>query len=352
MRIGEPRDTHDGPSDLSQQERDLGLFLDSLGVKLPAFDPSLPDEYAVVRLDPFAGSLLDANDNKAVLLAFRLRGRAFPLTIVFFRGTVDVLLCHSTLLLDSYQHKTLMVPQLRMAVREFFVGDADRQVGRLEPSWTNAPFKGQLDCRILWNAKPEMKIVTDLFLEKLGEVRELPLFPSVYYYNNPYDQNLLEAALPDLDGCKNVLVLGTGAGLEAVCVALKYRVPVDATDTNPVAIANTIAACRRTGTDHLVQTWVSDGLKHVNKQYDAVLFEAPLATNDTNIKDPNRYDFGGKLLREVLSALPSHLKPGGRMYLMSRPDLSPYFPANGMQWKVLRQFEAKSKVAIHRIWLG
>ena len=24
MRIGEPRDTHDGPSDLSQQERDLG----------------------------------------------------------------------------------------------------------------------------------------------------------------------------------------------------------------------------------------------------------------------------------------------------------------------------------------
>jgi hypothetical protein len=352
MRIGEPRDTHDGPSDLSQQERDLGLFLDSLGVKLPAFDPSLSDDYAVVRLDPFAGSLLEANDNKAALLAFRLRGRAFPLSIVFLRGDGEILFCHSTLLLNSYGQETWMVPRLRQAVREFFSRDADWQLCTLEPSWTNAILKGQLDCRILWNAKPEMKIVTDLFLEKLGEVRELPLFPSVYYYNNPYDQNLLEAALPDIDGCKNVLVLGTGAGLEAVCVALKYGVPVDATDTNPVAIANTIAASRRTGTGHLVQSWVSNGLKHVNKQYDAVLFEAPLATNDINIKDPNRYDFGGKLLGEVLSALPSHLTAGGRMYLMSRPDLSPYFPDNGLQWKVLRQFEAKSKVAIHRIWLG
>ena len=182
--------------------------------------------------------------------------------------------------------------------------------------------------------------------------REIPLFPSVYYYNNPYDQNLLEAALPELDGCNDILVLGSGAGLEAVCVALKYGIRVDATDINPVAIANTVAASRRTGTEGLVHAWVSDGLKQMTKKYDAVLFEAPLATEDAQVRDPNRYDIGGKLLREVLSALPEHLNTGGRMYLMSCPDLSPFFPENGMQWKVLRRFEAKSSVAIHRIWLG
>jgi len=60
-----------------------------------------------------------------------------------------------------------------------------------------------------------------------------------------------------------------------------------------------------------VRAWVSDGFKQVNDKYDAILFEAPLATNDLNVKDPNRYDLGGKLLKEVLDALPSHLNKAG-----------------------------------------
>jgi hypothetical protein len=67
------------------------------------------------------------------------------------------------------------------------------------------------------------------------------------------------------------------------------------------------------------------------------------------LHDPNRYDNGGKLLREVLRALPAHLKTGGRMYLMSRPDLAPYLPANGLRWKVLRYFAAEKSLAIHEI---
>jgi hypothetical protein len=347
MRVKPASDMHDG---LSVQEKDLGLFLDSLGAKVPRDDPALPDEYIVIRLDPYAASFFEAFDNKAALLAYRIRGRVFPLSMVFLKGSGEFLFCHSTLLLDSYARENWMVPLLRNAVQEFFSRDAENLLGSLDPSWTNAPLKGQLDCRIAWNVKPEMKIVTDLFLEKLGEVCEIPLFPSVYYYNNPYDQNLLEAALPDLDGCNNVLVLGTGAGLEAVCVALKYGIPIDATDINPVAVANTVVACKRTGTEHLVHVWAADGLKQVIKKYDAILFEAPLATEDAQIKDANRYDVGGKLLKEILCDLPSRLNEGGRMYLMSRPDLSPYFPANGLQWRALRCFEAKSSVAIHKIW--
>ena len=79
------------------------------------------------------------------------------------------------------------------------------------------------------------------------------------------------------------------------------------------------------------------------------MFEAPLATDNPEEIDPNRYDRGGKLLREVLAGIPGHLNPGGRIFLMSRPDLAPYLPRRDLQWKVLRRFEAKSSVAIHEI---
>jgi hypothetical protein len=301
---------HDAPSSLSAQEKDLQLFLDSLGIKLPAFDPGLPNGYVVLPLDPPGAAWFEAIDNKAVLFAFRIQGRVYPISIIFIKAGEGALFCHSTLLLDAYGQETWMVPVLRKAVLEFFSMDADRQFAALEPSWKTVALKGQLDCRINWNLKPEIALVTDLFMEKFGEIREIPLFPTVYNYNNPYDQNLLEAAIPDLGGSTDILVMGSGAGLEAVCAALRYGVHVDATDINPVAVANTVAACRRTGTDHLVNARVSDGFKQVDKKYDAILFEAPLATNEAQLIDPNRYDIGGKLLRRVLTGLPAHLNAG------------------------------------------
>ena len=344
-------DMFDIPLHLSVPERDLQLFLDSLGVTLPSVDMAIIDDYIVIQLDVLAAALFEANNNKAVLLAYRIQGRVFPILIVFLRGSEEIQFCHSTLLLDSYEQGNGTASLLRKVTDTFFSNDINKMLEILEPSWTNTPLYGQLDCGIFWDTKPEMNIVTDLFLETLGNVCTIPLFPSVFYYNNLYDQNLLEAALFKLDDCKDVLVLGTGAGLEAVCIALKYGICVDATDINPVAIANTIAACRRTGTDHLVHAWVSDGWMEVRKTYDAILFEAPLATNSVKAEDPNRYDFDGKLLRKVLRGLPSHLKTGGRMYLMSRPDLSPYLPVSGLQWKVLRYFEAENSLAIHKIWV-
>jgi hypothetical protein len=336
---------------LSPQEKDLQLFLDSIGVRLPADDFSKPDDYHVIRLHPEPASLFDAHENKAVLLSYRISGRVFPISVIFLKKGEGMQFCHSSLLLESYAHQEDIVPVLRQAVADFFSLDFNTILGNLEPSWIDTDLTGQLDCRIYWTAKPDMKVVSGLFLEKLGEVPDIPLFPTVYYYNNPYDENLLEAALPDMDGCGESLMLGCGAGLEAICVALKYGVLVDAVDINPIAVANTMAACRRTGTDQLVHAWVSNGWQKVEKSYDAILFEAPLATNEPQVTDPNRYDFGGKLLKEILSGLPAHLNSGGRMYLMSCPDLTPYIPANGLKWKALRYFEAKSQVAIHKVWL-
>lgn len=343
-----PINMRDSPSQLSLQERDLQLFLDSLGIMLPTTDTAIFDEYIVIQLNAFAASLLEANDDRASLLTYRINGFVFPILIVFLRGNDEIQFCHSTLLLDSYAQGELTAPLLRKVTDAFFSQSLKGMLEMLNPSWTDICLFGHLDCPIYWDTKPEMKIVTDLFIEKLGQTCKIPLFPSVFYFNNLYDQNLLEAVLCELKECSDILVLGSGAGLEAVCVALKYGVHVDATDINPVAIANTVAACRRTGTDHLVHAWVSDGWSAVKGIYDAILFEAPLATNEMQLHDPNRYDTGGRLLREVLLALPSHLKAGGRMYLMSRPDLTPYLPS-GLCWKVLRFFSAENNLAIHEI---
>jgi Methyltransferase small domain len=343
-----PINMRDTPSQLSLQERDLQLFLDALGITLPITDTAIFDEYIVIQLKAFAASLLEANDDMASLLAYRINGFVFPILIVFLRGNDEIQFCHSTLLLDSYAQGDLTAPLLRKVTDAFFSQSLKGILEMLNPSWTNISLFGHLDCPIYWDTKPEMKIVTDLFVETLGQTCKIPLFPSVFYFNNLYDQNLLEAVLCELEECSDILVLGSGAGLEAVCVALKYGVHVDATDINPVAIANTVAACRRTGTDHLVHAWVSDGWSAVKGIYDAILFEAPLATNEMQLHDPNRYDTGGRLLREVLLDLPSHLKAGGRMYLMSRPDLTPYLPS-GLCWKVLRFFSAENNLAIHEI---
>jgi hypothetical protein len=95
---------------------------------------------------------------------------------------------------------------------------------------------------------------------------------------------------------------------------------------------------------------VSDGLENVRGKYDAILFTAPLAIEEACADDRNRYDFCGILLREVLAALPDHLSANGHMYLMSRPDLSPYACMDKLRSKARKYFTAKSSVAIHEIW--
>ncbi|HYA14743.1 MAG TPA: methyltransferase [Syntrophales bacterium] len=335
----------------SIQEQDLHLFLDALGVQLPS-NPEQSEGYVVIALDSRVASLFESRDGKATLLGYRSDGRIYPLSIFFLRDDNEkVIFCHSVLILDSYAGNREIVTLLRQATQKFFSQNSEELLGTLEPSWRDADLKGHSDHRILWNMKPTLTVATDLFSVKFGTIPDIPLFPTVYNYNNPYLENLLEVSLPEIQAGDRALVLGTGAGLDAICIALKYEITVDATDINPIAVANTIAAARRVGVEHLVHSWVSDGFDKVPGKYDVILFEAPLAMEESDVKDINRYDLEGKLLKKILSALPLHLSTGGRMYLMSNPDLSLYFPATGLRARVRKYFEAKSSVAIHEIWL-
>jgi hypothetical protein len=338
-------------ADLSFQEKDLLLFLNALEIKLPAFDPHLPNEYIVNRLDQRAASVFESKDGRAVMLSYRYEGYTYPISILFITGEKDISFGHSTLLLDFYTNNKEAACRLRNATWEFFSQNEKHILEILEPAWINLAMKELSDHRIWWDMKPTLKIATDLIKSSFGQVPEIPLFPSVYSYNNPYVENLLEIALPELIDCKKVLVLGTGAGLEAACIALKYKINVDATDINPVAIANTKATSRRLGVDKLVQAWVSDGFNNINSMYDAIVFEAPLAIEETVPKDSNRYDPGGNLLKNVLANLPAHLNQGGRMYLMNNPDLSPYIQAKELRSQARRFFVPKRNVAIHEVWI-
>jgi hypothetical protein len=341
MRLNSPQ--------LSAQEMDSRLFLEALGVGFPIVTQNQDGEFALIPITSPAISFLKARNRIAGLLCYYSNGAWCPLSLLFLRGASEFVFCHSTLILDDYTGDPDRVTLLRRKTTEFFAGHPEAFLLKLWPDWNTLNLKGQEDCRILWLSKPTLPAVTKVYLEKLGSVPELPLFPSTYSYNNPYIENLLEVGLPELGQCKRVLVMGTGAGIDATCIALQYNIPVDATDINPIAVANTVACARRSRVDNFVRAWVSDGFSRITDSYDAIFFEAPLAVEETKENDPNRYDFGGCILKRVLADLSQHLNPDSALYLMSQPDISPYMPAKGLISKVRRNFEAKSKVAIHEI---
>ena len=332
----------------SAQELDVTLFLDSLGVKLSAA-LEREDGIELITLKSPAVSFLEAKDNRAALLCFRSSGAIYPMSLLFLRGDTEFTFCHSTLLLDSYSGNSNIAALLRQKTSEFFSGQPGKYLSGPWPRWATLVLKGQQDCRIVWNMKPTLPVAVEVFSKTVGPVPDLPLFPSVYSYNNPYVENLLEVGLPNLAGCKRALVLGTGAGLDAVCIALANNIPVDATDINPIAVANTIACARRVGKEGMVSAWVSDGFDRITQSYDTIFFEAPLAVEHQHERDPNRFDLGGRILKQVLAGLASHLNPQGALYLMSQPDISAYLPATGLKSEVRRIFVPKSAAAIHEI---
>ena len=335
----------------SLQEKDLALFLESLGSKLPTIVEEKPDGYVVLPLSPVAASTFESRDNKVVLLGYRINGRTYPLSIHFLSGDEKILFGHSTLLLDSYGSDGSVSLALKEAMTRFFSHDGKMVLRTLEPSWENASLTGQDDRRIAWHVKPTLRIAVEVLTAALGMVPEIPIFPSVYFYDNPYVENLLEVGLPELSASGRVLVIGTGSGIEAVCIASKYKVFLDATDINPVAVVNTQIAARRCRVEKFVRSYVSDGFSGISGKFNTIFFEAPLATDKRDHLDINRCDCEGNLLRRVFADLPAHLLPGGRMFLMSRPDLSPYLSSSGIHTKIRRCFEAKSSVAIHEIRL-
>lgn len=186
---------------------------------------------------------------------------------------------------------------------------------------------------------------------------QLLLLPWVYPFVSEYTHQLLTQALDKIADRDDVLVIGTGSGIEAVTIASLKQAHVDATDISPVAVANTEINAHLTQTDARVRAWVSDGLDKVTRRYDVIVFNAPLAVewlsedrlvhefnNDVRLFDPQ-----GALLRKVFSVLPNHLNTGGRLYLMSHMDVDEYLPY-GLHMKRLTTFTvSKTKLAIYEI---
>jgi SAM-dependent methyltransferase len=153
---------------------------------------------------------------------------------------------------------------------------------------------------------------------------KLPIFPTVYPFENPYVMALLKNALPRMAKTGRVLVLGSGTGFDAAVIAARLNVPVDALDINALAVANTRALAVATKTDHLVQSWVSDLFSEVKGKYQTIVFNGPLpveAARGPEV-DANREDLGGVLLRRLFAELPEHLETNGNLFLMSHRKLN------------------------------
>lgn len=102
------------------------------------------------------------------------------------------------------------------------------------------------------------------------------------------------------------------------------------------------------GVAHLVNVWQSDGLANVLGHYDFIIFNAPVPHDHDNGIIATE-DYKGKALTRILSQLPSRLRAGGQLLLMSYADISPYMPSNLRSTIALQFNSSENAYAIHRI---
>ncbi|MDB5038392.1 MAG: methyltransferase [Bacteriovoracaceae bacterium] len=324
------------------QESELRLFLEAIEVEFPIKGRAIGNDLFVTDLKEIAGRTFNARGNKSVLLSYQIDGVNHPVSIFFIEAETQKFGL-STLVLESYSDHRIL-PLLSAATNEFFSRDAEALMTVLSPEWKEVKLEGLVDKRILWEQELKEDFCPSTIKELKTEMPKFPVFPSVYHVNNPYLKNLIEESLPEIKPGSRVLIMGSGVGLETVMIAKKIGIQIDATDINPVAVANTNAIAARAQMSSYIHAWQSDLFSAVYEKYDFILFNAPLAGNKKEI-DPNRFDFQGKLLRRLFDELPAHLNPGGRLFLMSLPKLDEYLPTN-MQLKVRRTFNAVIECAI------
>ncbi|MEW6366959.1 MAG: methyltransferase [Acidobacteriota bacterium] len=149
----------------------------------------------------------------------------------------------------------------------------------------------------------------------------IPLFLDVFTPNTDFVRVLLACALPKIQAGQRVLVLGCGAGPEAVLVALNRDVAVDAVDIGDLEVANARASVAYHDLARRIRVWRSDAFQNVPDAYDTILFNAPV-TYETALSwsDHRGVDHEGRIMLSVLSSLDARLRPGGALYVMAFPD--------------------------------
>jgi SAM-dependent methyltransferase len=179
-----------------------------------------------------------------------------------------------------------------------------------------------------------------------NETLRIPVFPTVFPPITPYTRNMLEVALETALPGERVLVMGCGSGVEAIALAKHRKVRVDCVDLNPLAVATAQAAARVYGFEKVISVWQSDLFSLVREKYHRIYFDSPLAVpHAMDLGDRNLSDSDGILLSRFLREVADHLRPAGRAYLMSWPNISGVTPPP-LQTRKRRVFTDHSGVAL------
>ena len=325
----------------------LDIFLEGLSLHQQSNMRSIGKGFFVQRLHPDFANLFEANKDQAALLRFEYFGKVYPLAIFFLTGQEKIQFGHCRLVLKNYSDGIEVASVLSSALQDFFNQAPESLLSALEPEWKDAPLAGVVDKRLEWSRPTDCP--SDWFSDFKNDAPEVVMFPSVFHYKNPYMKELLNATLKEIRPQEKILVMGSGCGFEAALLARRSQNIVDATDINPLAVANTKATALALGVENLVRAWQSDLFEKVTEQYDLIAFNLPLALDENStVRDQNRCDLNGKLLRKTLQEITKFLKPHGRLIIMSHEDLSKFMPEN-LSYKNLSRFELVHKLAISEI---
>jgi len=296
---------------------------------------------------------LHAKDRRCVLLSWDERETSLPISVFFLTRGEKQNFGHASLLTNSTKNNAQLMGRIAEATQNLFSGNPSDLLSSLCPQWLHEDFGGMIDKRMLWSTVIDCVPVIDLLAQESKAALELPVLPSVFTFNNPYLNELIEATHGSVSKDTKILSMGCGAGLEMSYFALKHGMKVDGVDINPLAVLNSKMLARDLGTDHLVRVWASDGFNQVDEAYDLIFLNAPLAMNENRENDPNRFDPQGEFLLGILNGLENHLTPGGRLILMSHQNLDSYISraTTPLEYRNLKTFELKISLAISEIML-
>ncbi|MDP3921239.1 MAG: Fic family protein [Candidatus Omnitrophota bacterium] len=160
-------------------------------------------------------------------------------------------------------------------------------------------------------------------VEPLG----LPVLPGVFPPTHIFLKEFLEWFAPRIRPRAKILIVGSGAGPEAVFLGLLSRargleLEIHAVDAFDAELENTKASLERYGLSEPVKVWKSDAFDRVTEKYDYIIFDAPQPRPaslgralDARTKDP-----GGRLTRRILEGFPARLRENAVFYLMAVTD--------------------------------
>ncbi|MFC1570195.1 GNAT family N-acetyltransferase [Candidatus Omnitrophota bacterium] len=152
---------------------------------------------------------------------------------------------------------------------------------------------------------------------------KIPVLPGVF--GSPYGSSKLSAEITaeQAEPGKEVLVIGTGPGIEGI-IAAKKGAKVTASDIKEMGVADTKLSANIAGVEiEVVNRYLLEGLG----TYDFIIFNMPhyksKAQNDKpgSPFEENIIDVEGKLLRQVLNNIEGHLKENGVAVIIN--DKSP-----------------------------